>query len=66
MKPFINTDYSLYASGHTRTNETFANGAVLGVKVRALTTSGFYASTSYAATTYSAYDFCWEAKGYIA
>lgn len=64
MKTYANTNYTLQTSGLTRQANTFANATGLWVKVRNLTVTGFSACTGYTSTG-NAYEFSWEAKGYI-
>ena len=68
IKTFANTDYTLVTGGVSRQSEVFANNGVISVKIRNISVSGFYATTSWVTASsagYSDYDFSWYACGYI-
>lgn len=69
LKPFADDNYLLLASGLTRSKDNFGTYAVATAKVRNLSTTSFYASTSYRGASssgaYQPYQFSWLAIGKI-
>ena len=68
LKEYNSTNYTLSASGCTRRDDAFTNASATVVRIRAITTKSFYASTvwvSNSSWSNASYDFSWEAKGYV-
>lgn len=68
LKPYRDVNYCLFASGMSRQPDNFSNQAAYSVKIRALSTTSFYASSSWVSNTswgYASYSFSWWACGYI-
>lgn len=68
IKAYKDTNYTLIPAGVDRRTADFQNQAAQIVKIRNVTTTGFYASTSWTATGsygWEAYPFSWYACGYI-